>query len=98
MVAKKGTTAKARANVFTKNYATSVLVEETDADTRLYLFNEVIDTTDGERIAICDGNVILTTEAAILLTEQLNEIVEKWKKKGPLTVSKERRALLNEIR
>jgi hypothetical protein len=89
---------KARGVGFNKIYATNVLVEETDVDVRLYHFNEIIKANDGE-FAISDGVTIITPEAAVLLSEQLLEIIEKWKISGKsVVVSETRRQLLKALK
>lgn len=95
---KKTAVYKARAEPFVKIYATNALVEETSADVRLYWFNEVI-STPKERLVISDGEAILTPEAAVLLHEQLSELMDSWKKKGKtVTVARERRSILKAIK
>jgi hypothetical protein len=83
---------------FEKTYATNVVVEETDADVRLYFFNEIV-KMEGNRVAISDGVAMLTQQATILLSEQLNSMIESWKSKGqPVMVSEERRKVLEELK
>ena len=95
---KKTAIYKARAEPFVKTYATNALLEETNADIRLYWFNEIIETPKA-RLAISDGESILTPEAAVLLHEQLSEMLDSWKKKGKtVIVAKERRSLLKALK
>lgn len=96
---KKATIYKSRAESFVKTYATNASLEETDVDVRLYWFNEVIETTRKERVAVSDGVTILIPEAAVLLHEQLTELMDSWKAKGKtVAVSKERRRLLKALK
>ena len=86
---------KARAASFSKQYATNVLITETDSDVRLYSFNEIIETEEG-RVAISENALIMTHQAAVLLYEQLKELMVKWNSEGRNTnVSEERRGVLN---
>ena len=96
---KKETMYKSRAESFVKTYATNALLEETDVDVRLYWFNEILETTHKERVAISDGVTILMPEAAVLLHEQLTGLLDSWKAKGKtVIVSKERRRLLKALK
>ena len=96
---KKATIYKSRAESFVKTYATNASLEETDVDVRLYWFNEVIETTRKERVAVSDGVTILIPEAAVLLHEQLTELMDSWEAKGKtVAVSKERRRLLKALK
>jgi len=89
---------KARKATYSSVYATNVLLSETDSDVRLYAFNEIIDSGE-ERIAIAEGSVIMTDQAAILLYEQLKELMIKWKSDGiQLEVSPQRREILEKIK
>lgn len=89
---------KMRAHHFEKTYATNVVVDETDSDVRLYFFNEIVKVDDG-KVAISDGSAMLTQQATILLSEQLNSLIETWKSKGQMvTVSEERRKVLEDLR
>jgi len=89
---------KMRTMCFEKIYATNVVVEETDSDVRLYYFNEIV-KMDGGKVAISDGATILTQQAAVLLSEQLNSMIESWKSKGvSVVVSNERRKVLEELK
>ena len=84
---------------FVKLYSTNVAVEESDVDVRVYTYNEVLDFEDNERVAIADGVLILHREAAILLHEQLDEVMKKWAKEGKnLEVGKSRREILRSIK
>jgi hypothetical protein len=96
---KKEPVYKSRIESFSKTYATNVLVEETDVDVRLYWFNEILSTSRGEKIALCEGSTILVDEAAVLLHEQLGKVLDAWKAKGKdVNVAKERRKLLSSIK
>ena len=89
---------KARAEHFSKVYSTNVLVSETDSDVRLYGFNEVINTDGNEKIAISDGEFILTYQAAVLLYEQMSALMEKWESSGKkVEVSESRRDLTKKL-
>lgn len=89
---------KGRSQSFSKVYATNVLVSETDSDIRLYGFNEVLNIDDEEKVAISDGELILTFPATILLYEQLKNIIEKWNQTNKnIEVSETRRATLEEL-
>jgi len=88
----------ARTALFSKQYATNVLLSETDSDVRLYSFNEVIDTEEG-KVAISDGVMILTLQATALLYEQLKELIDKWISEGRnVIVSEKRREILNSLK
>jgi len=88
---------KARSESFSKIYSTNVLVSETDSDVRLYGFNEIIRTEDGE-IAISDGEFILTDQAALILYEQLKELIGKWESLGKqVQITEHRRDVLNRL-
>ena len=89
---------KGRAQSFSKQYATNVLLSETDSDVRLYAFNEILDTDDGT-VAVSDGAFILTYQATVLLYEQLKETIDRWSAEGRnVIVSEKRRELLNSIK
>ncbi|MDR2846282.1 MAG: hypothetical protein LBV63_03270 [Candidatus Methanoplasma sp.] len=88
---------KARTTVFPKIYATNVLLSETDSDLRLYAFNEIFDTGEAS-VAVSEGALILTDQAAILLYEQLKEVFEKWNMEGKkVVVSDKRRETLRDL-
>jgi len=90
---------KSRSETFCKLYATNVLVEATDVDLRLFWFNEIIKFDNEEIIALSDGATILTYEAAMLLYEQLTEIIAKWNKEGKtVPISEMRKTLLSKLR
>jgi len=89
---------KGRTATFTNAYATNVLLNETDSDVRIYAFNEIIDVGT-EKIAISEGSIIMTDQAAILLYEQLNELMGKWKTEGKqVEVSAQRREMLERMK
>jgi hypothetical protein len=89
---------KGRSQSFSKIYATNVLVSETDSDVRLYGFNEVLNVDEEEKVAISDGELILTFSATILLYEQLRNTIEKWNQTNKnVEVSENRRAILEEL-
>jgi hypothetical protein len=89
---------KGRSETFSKVYATNVLVSETDSDVRLYGFNEIINTDKGEKIAICDGQFILTDQSALILYEQLRSLMERWESSGKIVeISENRRNVLKEL-
>lgn len=89
---------KGRSTAFTNVYATNVLLNETDSDVRIYAFNEIIDT-ETERIAISEGSIIMTSQAMILLYEQLKELIDKWKMEGRcVEVSAQRRETLEKMK
>lgn len=70
---------KARSPNYSKTYATNLLVSETDTDVRIYGFNEIITTNKGAEVAISDGEMILTREAAMILFEQMEQLVAEWR-------------------
>jgi len=89
---------KGRTAAFTNAYATNVLLNETDSDVRIYAFNEIIDV-GSEKIAISEGSIIMTDQAVILLYEQLNELMDKWKAEGKqVEVSAQRREMLEKMK
>jgi len=89
---------KVRTAAFSNSYATSVLLNETDSDVRVYAFNELIDTESG-RVAVSEGSIIMTDQAAVLLFEQLKELMDKWKAEGKqVEVSAQRREVLEKMR
>jgi hypothetical protein len=89
---------KAKASTFTKTYATSILLSETDSDIRIYSFNEMADFGQ-EKVAISEGAVIMTDQATVLLYEQLRELMEKWKADGKyVEVSAQRREILEKMK
>jgi len=89
---------KARSGSFSKVYSTNVLVSETDSDVRLYGFNEIINADNGEKIAVSDGEFILTYQATVLLYEQLKDLITKWEPiEGKIEVSESRRKILEEL-
>jgi hypothetical protein len=93
-----GTIKKVRASNFSKAYATNVLLSETDADVRIYSFNEMVDT-GFEKVAISESVMILTDQAALLLYEQLRDLMDKWKADGKqVEVSTQRREALEKIK
>ncbi|UAL08230.1 MAG: hypothetical protein KRP56_03005 [Candidatus Methanogranum gryphiswaldense] len=95
---KKQQIKKGRSQSFSKVYATNVLVSETDSDVRLYGFNEILNIDDTEKVAISDGELILTFSATILLYEQLKKIVEKWNETDKkVEISEVRRATLENL-
>jgi hypothetical protein len=86
-----------RSNLFSKVYSTNVLVSETDSDVRIYGFNEIINTEEGE-IAICDGELILTDQATLILFEQMKNLMERWKTSGKsVEISENRRNVLDRL-
>ncbi len=88
---------KSRGFQFTKIYATNVVANETDSDVRLYFFNELL-TIDGEKVAVADGVAMLSKQAAMLLNEQLNKLVEGWKERGqPVEISADRRKVFEQL-
>jgi len=92
-VIKKGRTAG-----FSNAYATNVLLSETDSDVRIYAFNEMIDNGT-EKIAISEGSIIMTYQAAMLLYEQLRELMGKWETEGKqVEVSPQRREILERMK
>jgi len=87
-----------RTGTFSNAYATSVLLSETDSDVRVYAFNEIIDGKSG-KIAVSEGSIIMTFQAAILLHEQLEVLMKKWKADGKqVEVSQQRREILKKMR
>ncbi len=78
---------------FFKAYATNVIVDATDLDIRLSLMNEVLEGSK-EKIAVCDGMVILHPQAAKLLVEQLNVALKTFDGKDIAQVSESRRELI----
>jgi len=78
---------------FFKAYATNVIVDVTDLDIRLSLMNEVLESSK-EKIAVCDGMVILHPQAAKLLVEQLNIALKSFDGKDVAQVSESRRELI----
>lgn len=82
---------KVRSPAYSKTYATNVLLSETDSDVRLYGFNEIIKTDEGEELAVSDGEMILTKEAAVILFEQLEHLTSKWEKSFGVPVVSETR-------
>jgi len=89
---------KIRTATFSNSYATNVLLNETDSDVRIYAFNELIDTESG-RVAVSEGSIIMTDQAAVLLFEQLKELMDKWKAEGKqVGVSVQRREIFEKMR
>ena len=82
---------------FFKTYATNVIVDTTDLDIRLSLMNEVLEGSK-ERIAVCDGLVILHPQAAKLLQEQLTEAIKVFEGKDVSIINDSRRKLIKEIK
>ena len=81
----------ARTPLFSKKYATNVLVAHTDSDFRIELFNEKFKVED-KWVYHSAGSVILTFEAAKKLLMDLNECIQNYEEKnGEIKVSKERK-------
>lgn len=82
---------------FSKMYATNVLVNATDVDVRLNFMNEILDG-DEEKVAICDGLIILHPQAAALLLEQLSEAMVSFEGKEVAHVNEARRSLIRSLK
>ncbi|WP_230375673.1 DUF3467 domain-containing protein [Methanolobus vulcani] len=81
----------ARTPLFTKKYATNVLVTHTDSDFRIELFNEKFRVED-KWVFHSDGLVILTFEAAKKLLVDLTECVQNYEEQnGEIAISSERK-------
>lgn len=57
------------------------VLDETGSDVKIYAFNEILDN-GFEKMAISEGSIIMTDQAAILLYGQLKELMDKWAKDG----------------
>lgn len=73
---------------YRKYYATNVMVEESEDDVRVDLFNEKVETDHGLHF-ISDASVILTPQAAKILLDSLRSAISEFeRKKGPIAVQK----------
>lgn len=80
-----------RAPHYQKYYATNVNAFYTDLDIRIEVFNERR-KHEGHVDIVADGVFILTPEAAALLKERLDAVLEKFQRaKGPIKVRPEAR-------
>ncbi|WNY27510.1 DUF3467 domain-containing protein [Methanolapillus ohkumae] len=79
-----------RTPLFHKTYATNVSVNRTDVDFRVELFNEKFQTED-ECVYHSDGLMILTAEAAKILSDCLSEKIKEFEKEnGEIIVSRKK--------
>lgn len=79
-----------RSSLFTKIYATNVVITSTDVDFRIELFNEKFQLENGWAYH-SDGLIILTKAAAKKLLLTLDEKIKLYEKEnGEITVEEER--------
>ncbi len=82
-----------RSSIFTKIYATNVILSQTDFDLRIELFNEKFQVEDGWAYH-SDGLMILTPGAAKKLLIDLQKTISSFEKeKGEIKISDERMKL-----
>lgn len=82
-----------RTPLFSKIYATNLIVNKTDSDFRIELFNEKFESKKGWAYH-SDGLVIMTAQAAKILLGALGEKIEEYEKEnGEIIIAEDRKTV-----
>lgn len=89
---------RTRSPEFEKSYATNVVVDLTDIDIRLNFCNETLRNREGTLLGVIDKQIILHPQAAILLYEQLSDLLNEIEEIKGSEVSSARRDFVESVK